>query len=162
MPSRLLLNTRLAMAAWVPSGGTEPACTRIASKSRSPSLSRSASRAGGQVIAAGIGLSGSPSQLALAVAQQQQVLAIPSQPEVEVAIIVDVAQAGSDGSIGKLRSALEVPLSIVQKHDGAAQGSRAGQHDVLVAVAINIPDRNTRKVHFPAATISTNSGGRRS
>src|SRR5208337_4685572 len=91
-------------------------------------------RAGGQVLSAGFGLSGRLGELALAVAQQKQVLPGPAQPEIEVAIVVDVAQAGNNRLVGKPRPGLEVALAIVEEHHGLAKSADPRQHHVLVAV----------------------------
>ena len=98
--------------------------------------------------AAGFGLSGRLGELALAVAQQEQVSSGPAQPEIEAAIVVDVAQAGNNRLVGQARPGLEVALAIVEDHHGPAKGADPRQHHVLVAVGIDIPDRDPWNVHL--------------
>ena len=98
--------------------------------------------------AAGFGLSGRLGELALAVAQQEQVSPGPAQPEIEAAIVVDVAQAGNNRLVGQARPGLEVALAIVEEHHGPAKGADPRQHHVLVAVGIDIPDRDPWNVHL--------------
>jgi len=100
-------------------------------------------RAGGQVLSAGFGLSGRLGELALAVAQQKQVLPGPAQPEIEVAIVVIELGQGLDRALTReglgcrrrrgISRRRDVrrgpPASALQQHSGQEEHRQSEQQE---------------------------------
>jgi len=73
--------------------------------------------------------------------------------DVEVPVIVDVAEAGRDASVGERRSGREVTLAVVEPELRASPVIQGGQAEVQVFVAVHIPGGDSRQLHRPAAVV---------
>ena len=108
------------------------------------------SRARGQRVVAGDFRRAARLETPLSVVQQQGVGACASQPEIHVAVVVHVADAGRDARLGKGRSRQEVAAAVVEPDRGSASFAAGGEDQVQIAVGVDVGRSDSRQAHRAA------------